>query len=154
LLPFLRAFRNRPETVFASACGSKAVLLGMALALGGCGSGGFSLERADVDRSIVTASVPAASSGAGSDITADQATIRNAVSSADIEEQAGKPLAWSNPETGARGAITEMAETRDKGRLCRSFSGSRENFDGVSMFQGEACMAGPDLWRIEAFKVL
>jgi hypothetical protein len=153
LLPVLQAFRNRPRCVFASAC-AKAGLLGAALALCGCGAGGFSLEQADIDRSVVTASVSAATPGTESDITADQATIRNAVSSADIEEQAGKPLAWANPETGARGTITELAQTKDKGRLCRSFGGSRENFDGVSLFTGQACMAGPDLWRIEAFKVL
>jgi hypothetical protein len=129
-------------------------MFGALLALCGCGAGGFSLEQADIDRSVVTSSVSAPSSGSESDITADQTTIRNAVSSADIEEQAGRPLAWANPETGARGTITEMAETKQKGRLCRSFGGSRESFDGVSLFTGQACMAGPDLWRIEAFKVL
>ena len=129
-------------------------MLALTLALAGCGAGGFSLEKAEVDRSLITSSVTPASSDAQPDITADQTTIRNAVSSADIEEQAGKPLAWANPETGARGTITEMAETKDKGRLCRFFGGSRENFDGVSMFKGETCMAGPDMWRIEAFKVL
>jgi hypothetical protein len=129
-------------------------MLAITLALAGCGAGGFSLEQAEVDRSLVTSSVTPGSSTSDSDINADQATIRNAVSSADIEQQAGRPLAWANPETGARGTITQMAETKGKGRLCRSFGGSRENFDGVSMFTGEACMAGPDLWRIEAFRVL
>ncbi len=153
MLSVLQAFRNRPETIFASAC-AKVGMLGAILALCGCGVGGFSLEQADVDRSIVTGSVPSTSPAFGSDITADQATIRNAVSSTDIEEQAGKPLAWANPETGARGTITQLVQTKEKGRLCRSFGGSRENFDGVSMFKGEACMTGPDLWRIETFKVL
>jgi hypothetical protein len=152
LLPVLHAFRNRPRSVFASAC-AKVSLLAAALALGGCGAGGFSLEKADVDRSVVTSSV-SGPAPAGSDSTADQATIRNAVSAADVEEQAGKPLAWANPETGARGTITRLVQSQEKGRLCRSFGGSRESFDGVSLFQGQACMIGPDLWRIEDFKVL
>jgi hypothetical protein len=153
LLPVLPAFRNRPRSVFASAC-ARAFILASALALGGCGVGGFSLEKADVDRSLVTSSVSGAAPVAGADGIADQATIRNAVSSADIEEQAGRPLAWANPETGARGTITELTQSRENGRLCRFFGGSRENFDGVSLFQGQTCMIGPDLWRIEDFKVL
>ena len=152
-MPVLHAFRNRPETVFASAC-AKAGMFGAVLALCGCGAGGFSLEQADVDRSVVTSSVSATSTGAETDITSDQTTIRNAVSSADIEELGGKPLAWANPETGARGTITQLAQSKEGGRLRRSFGGSRESFDGVSLFTGQACMAGPDLWRIEAFKVL
>jgi hypothetical protein len=124
------------------------------LALAGCGVGGFSLDKADVDHSIVTSSVAPAQSATGVDITVDQTTIRNAVTSADIEELAGKPLAWANPETGARGAITQLAQSKQGGRICRSFEGSRESFDGVSMFTGQACMAGPDDWHIESFKQL
>jgi len=126
-------------------------------ALAGCGAGGFSLDQANLDRSVVTSSVSPASSEApppGMDIAADQNTIRNAVSSADIDQLAGKPLAWANPETGARGAITQLAQSRQAGRICRSFGGSRESFDGISMFKGQACMAGPDLWQIETFKLL
>ena len=148
MLPVLPAFRKRPRSVFASACA-----LAAALALCGCGAGGFSLEKAEVDRSLLTASVSNAAPAADAGMAADQATIRNAVSSADIEEQAGKPLAWANPETGARGTITGLAQTKDNGRICRSFGGSRERFDGVAMFKGEACMAGTDLWQIEGFKV-
>lgn len=153
MLPVLHAFRNRPRCVFASAC-AKASLLAAALALGGCGAGGFSLEKADVDRSVATSSVSGSAPVADADGTADQATIRNAVSAADIEEQAGRPLAWANPETGARGTITGLVQSKDGGRLCRSFGGSRESFDGVSMFQGRTCMVGTDQWRIEDFKLL
>lgn len=124
------------------------------LAVAGCGVGGFSLEKAEVDRSLVTSSVSGTPVSTAPGVVADQATIRNAVSSVDIEQQAGKPLAWANPETGARGTITGMAQTKANGLLCRSFGGSRENFDGVSMFRGEACMIGPNLWRMERFDLL
>lgn len=154
--PVAQAFDGWPRRGFRSACLQLAVL-GAVFALAGCGAGGFSLDQADLDRSIVTSSVSPASPKApapGMDIAADRNTIRNAVSSADIDQLAGKPLAWANPETGARGAITQLAQSRRAGRICRSFGGSRESFDGVSMFKGQTCMAGPDLWRIEAFKVL
>lgn len=124
------------------------------LALTGCGAGGFSLEKADVDRSLVTGSVTADQPSASAAIEADQDTIRNAVSSADVEELAGREIAWANVGTGARGVISRLAETKQGGRLCRSFAGSRESYDGVAMFEGETCMVGQGLWRLEAFKTL
>lgn len=125
-----------------------------ALALAGCGAGGFSLDKADVDPSLVTSSVPAASAAGSGGIEADRATIRDAVSSADVEEVAGKPIAWANAATGARGTVTALAEDKRGGRLCRRFSGSRESFDGVAMFQGEACMIAAGIWRLETFEAL
>lgn len=129
-------------------------MLAGVLALTGCGAGGFSLEKADVDRSLVTGSVTADQPSASAAIEADQDTIRNAVSSADVEELAGREIAWANVGTGARGVISRLAETKQGGRLCRSFAGSRESYDGVAMFEGETCMVGQGLWRLEAFKTL
>lgn len=124
------------------------------LALAGCGAGGFSLEKAEVDRSLVTSSVAAGQTSGSDGIEADQATIRNAVSSADVEQLAGKEIAWANADTGARGSITQLTEARRGGRLCRSFAGSRESFDGVAMFEGQACLVGQGAWRLETFKAL
>lgn len=148
-----QAFDSRPVGIFGSAC-VKAVALAAILPLAGCGAGGFSLEKADVDRSIITSNVPAASAAGDSSADADQATIRNAVSSADIEGLAGQSVPWANSDTGSRGSITGLAEYRDSGRLCRRFSTSRESFDGVAMFSGEACLVGVGAWRMEDFKAL
>jgi hypothetical protein len=117
----------------------------------GCGAGGFSLEQADIDKSIVTSSVSSASASGDATLVADQATIRNAVSSADVETLAGKELAWANAETGSRGTIMRLAEDKMAGRLCRRFTTTRESFDGVALFRGEACMVGTGAWRIENF---
>ena len=124
------------------------------LVLAGCGVGGFSLEKAEVDHTLVTSSVTPDPATGSAGIEADQATIRNAVSSADVEQLAGKEIAWANADTGARGAITRLAEVKQDGRLCRSFAVSRESFDGVAMFEGEACLVGQGVWRLEAFKAL
>lgn len=121
------------------------------LALGGCGVGGFSLEKADVDRSLVTQSVPAASDSGDAGLVADQATIRDAVSSADVEALAGRELSWANSVTGSRGTITRLSEDKADGRLCRRFSATRESLDGVTLFNGVACMVGYGAWRIEGF---
>lgn len=124
------------------------------LALAGCGVGGFSLEKAEVDRSLVTNSVSADQTSGSGGIEADQATIRNAVSSADVEQLAGKEIVWANADTGARGTITQVTEAKQGGRLCRSFTGSREGFDGVAMFEGQTCLVGQGAWRLETFKAL
>nr|WP_292830074.1 RT0821/Lpp0805 family surface protein [Mesorhizobium sp.] len=124
------------------------------LALAGCGVGGFSLEQADVDRSVVTGSIQSQPDPVAAGMDADQITIRNAVSSADVEEVAGKAIAWANPDTGSRGTITGLTEAKEDGRLCRSFAGSRERFDGIAMFKGRTCMVGQGVWRIESFEDL
>jgi surface antigen len=147
-----QAFDSLPASVFVSSSLKAGMLAGM-LVLGGCGAGGFSLEQADVDRSIVTSSIPATPPPDDAGLAADQATIRNAVSSADVEALAGKDISWANSETGSRGTIMQLAENKTGGKLCRQFTATRESFDGVALFKGEACMVGYGAWRMQAFAV-
>ena len=150
-------FDSRQWSLIASASAQAAVKVAIvlvALPLAACGAGGFSLEQAEVDRTILTSSTPASASPIDQDRASDQATIRNAVSSADIQELAGQAVPWANSDTGSRGSITELAESRDNGQLCRRFTASRESFDGVALFKGEVCLAGAGAWRIQDFKAL
>ncbi|MET3660625.1 hypothetical protein ABID44_000939 [Aquamicrobium ahrensii] len=126
----------------------------MLLSLGGCGMGGFSLDKAGIDRSIITSNVPSTNSGTATDagFAADQTTVRNAASSADLEELGGQPVLWANADTGSRGSISGIAETRIKGELCRVFSTTRESFDGVTLYKGRICMLGAGAWRIDEFE--
>ncbi|MGX9180063.1 RT0821/Lpp0805 family surface protein [Mesorhizobium sp. BHbdii] len=150
-------FDSRQWSLIASASAQAAVKVAIvlvALPLAACGAGGFSLEQAEVDRTILTSSTPAAASPIDQDRASDQATIRNAVSSADIHELGGQAVPWANSDTGSRGSITELAESRDNGQLCRRFTASRESFDGVALFKGEVCLAGAGAWRMQDFKAL
>ncbi len=122
--------------------------------LSACGSGGFSLEKAEVDRTFYTSNVSAPRTPVEVERLSDEATIRNAVTSADVETLAGAPLPWANAETGARGQVTGILETKGKGTLCRSFSASRESFDGIGMYRGEACMVASGAWRMQRFESL
>jgi surface antigen len=123
------------------------------LPLCACASGGFSLEKAEVDHTILTGDISENGAPiADPERLSDEATIRNAVTSADLELLAGSSLSWANAGTGARGEITGIAEFRKQGTLCRRFSATRENFDGVAMFKGEACMVGSGSWRMESFQ--
>lgn len=123
------------------------------LALPACASGGFSLEKAEVDSSLYTGDIPAGRKDArASERISDEATIRNAVTSADIESLAGRAVPWANSDTGARGSITGLAEFKSEGRLCRRFLTSRESFDGIALFTGEVCMVSAGAWRIQRFE--
>jgi len=146
-----QAFDSRQWSVIASAS-AKAAIVMVAMLLAGCGAGGFSLQKAEVDRSLVTSSTPASATPIDSDRASDQTTIRNAVSSADIQELGGQAVPWANSGTGSRGSITELAEFKDRGQLCRRFTASRESFDGVALFKGEACLASAGVWLMQDFK--
>ncbi|TJV74107.1 MAG: hypothetical protein E5X76_04940 [Mesorhizobium sp.] len=149
-----QAFDSGQWGVIASAS-AKAALLTLALPLAACGAGGFSLQKAEVDRSIITASAPSSSAApAASDQDSDQTTIGNAVSSADIKELGGQTVPWANAGTGSRGAITELVELKDGGLTCRRFSATRESFDGVALYKGELCLAEAGGWRMQEFKPL
>ena len=148
-----QAFDSGQWSAIASAS-AKAALLMLALPLAACGAGGFSLEKADVDRSIITSSAPSVPAAPAADQDSDQTTIGNAVSSADIKELGGQAVPWANAGTGSRGAITELVELKDGGLTCRRFSATRESFDGVALYKGELCLAGAGGWRMQEFKAL
>lgn len=148
-----QAFDSRQRSVFASASAKAAIVL-VALPLVACGGGGFSLEQAEVDRTILTSSTSATGSPIDQNRASDQTTIGNAVSSADIEQLGGQAVPWANADTGSRGSITELAESKDNGQTCRRFTASRESFDGVALFKGEVCLAGAGAWRMQDFKAL
>jgi hypothetical protein len=132
-----------------------AASLAACLVLTACGAGGFSMRQAEVDPTILTGDIPApAGRDTDADRLSDQATVRNAVSSADLELLSGEPVRWANEHTGGRGSITGLTESRSGGKVCRGFVTTRESYDGVRLFRGEACMVSAGIWRMEAFEAL
>ena len=125
-----------------------------ALPLAACGTHGFSIEDAVADRSLVTGAISPQQPGPASDPAAlsDELTIRNAVSSAAVDEVGEAGIGWANAGTGSRGTIREIHERRDDGFLCRSFTASRESFDGVHLYRGETCLGAAKLWVMKAFR--
>jgi hypothetical protein len=120
--------------------------------LAGCG-GGMGLRQVEADRSILTSAVaPDTSLAADPQAMSDQTTIRNAVSSANLEELRGQALSWANADTQSRGAIFEVREIRDNSVLCRKFRTSRESFEGVALYAGETCLGRDGAWYMRSFK--
>jgi 17 kDa outer membrane surface antigen len=120
----------------------------------GCAAGGLGLSKAEIDPSITTGAVNT-TAPANPEQRSDEATIRNAVSSADIELlKTGVPLPWANADTGSRGAISSMLEKKENGVICREFTASRESFDGVALYSGDACQGDRGNWFMRSFKPL
>ncbi|WP_246665997.1 RT0821/Lpp0805 family surface protein [Aquamicrobium sp. LC103] len=112
----------------------------------------MTLEDIAVDRSIVTGSVSPKPVVLPDPVrVSDETTIRNAVTSANIEAIAGGALSWANVETGSQGSIGQIIEMRDQGMLCRQFVASRESFDGVSLYAGRACLGPTKIWSMNSF---
>jgi surface antigen len=128
----------------------------MTLILIGVGSGGCSLSRTDgafakMGDNDVTGSIGTASGPAPTET--DLAFARNAAS--DVltrgEKDASQP--WENPETGARGSVTPLAQAYSSdGRTCRDFLASYVNGRSERWLQGAACQTGHGEWEIHALK--
>jgi len=127
------------------------------LILVGLGSGGCSLSRSDaafakMENKDVTGSLSQAK--ASEPTESDLALARTAAS--DVLTKGGKDSSqpWENPETGARGSVTPLAQayTAEDGRTCRDFLASYVSGRSESWLQGAACKAAQGRWEIHTLK--
>jgi surface antigen len=119
----------------------------------GCAMTRNSMDKAATDPSLVTNSVPETPAVSQEQIS-DEATIRNAVSSANLGVLGPKPLSWANQDTGSSGTVSDIAEAKEDGQLCRKFKTSRESFEGIALFAGKACLADDGEWAMSSFGAL
>jgi surface antigen len=83
----------------------------------------------------------------------DLAFARNAASDVLTRGDKDASQPWTNPETGARGSVTPLAESyTEDGRTCRDFLASYVNGKTESWLQGAACQAGHGRWEIHTLK--
>ncbi|MGY8668212.1 RT0821/Lpp0805 family surface protein [Bradyrhizobium sp. UFLA05-109] len=132
----------------------------MTMILIGLGTGGCSFSRNDggilakgpfakMDESDVTGSITSRAP-----TESDLAFARNAAS--DVLSQGDKDASqhWENPETGARGSVTPIAQSyaAEDGRKCRDFLASYVNGRTESWLQGAGCQSGHGRWEIHTLK--
>ena len=129
----------------------------MTLILIGIGSGGCSLSRTDgafarMDDREATGALSAA--GALAPTESDLAFARNAASDVLTKGDKDSSQPWENPETGARGSVTPLAQvySATDGRTCRDFLASYVNGRVESWLQGAACQTGHGRWEIHTLK--
>jgi surface antigen len=84
----------------------------------------------------------------------DLAFARNAASDVLTKGDKDSSQPWENPETGARGSVTPLAQaySSDDGRTCRDFLASYVNGRSESWLQGAACKTSHGRWEIHTLK--
>jgi surface antigen len=127
------------------------ILIG--LSAGGCsfsrGSGDGSFARMGDDD--LTGSIRAADPTPSE---ADLAFARNAASDVLTKGDKDSSQHWQNPESGARGSVTPLAQaySAENGRTCRDFLASYINGKTENWQQGTACHSGNGRWEIHTMK--
>jgi len=130
----------------------------MALVLTGIGAGGCSLSRPDASLAktgddATGSIVPPGPSGPTAPTEMDLAFARNAASDVLTKGDKDASQHWENPETGARGSVTPLAQAyTSDGRTCRDFLASYVNGATESWLQGAACKTGHGQWEIHTIK--
>lgn len=133
-----------------SASVTRAIAITLALSLLTSCTSSMDLFGSDkVDRSIATGTIPQRTKSP--DSQSDEATVRNAVSSADLAKVSGQPLPWANSATGSAGVVSSIREDRSQGHLCRAFTTTRHSYEGIAMFSGQACLVESGDWMLTAF---
>jgi surface antigen len=128
------------------------------LILVGVGTGGCSLSRTDgafarMDDSDLTGSIGGAPGVGPAPTETDLAFARNAASDVLTKGTKDSSQPWENPETGARGSVTPLAQAYSSdGRTCRDFLASYVNGRSESWLQGAACQTGHGRWEIHTLK--
>ena len=126
------------------------------LILVGLGSSGCSLNRSDqalakMEDSEVTGSIAATPP---IPTESDLAFARTAASDVLTKGDKDSSQPWENPETGARGSVTPLAQSyaAEDGRTCRDFLASYVNGRTESWLQGAACKASQGRWEIHTLR--
>ena len=129
----------------------------MTLILVGVGSAGCSLSRteaafAKMGERDSTGAIGLAAGGPAP-TEGDLAFARNAASDVLTKGDKDSSQPWENPETGARGSVTPLAEAySSEGRTCRDFLASYVNGRSENWLQGAACQSSQGRWEIHSLK--
>ena len=130
----------------------------MTLILIAASAGGCSMSRPDkafarMDDHETTGSIGAAEASGPAPTDGDLAFARNAASDVLTKGDKDSSQPWENPETGARGSVTPLAQAYSSdGRSCRDFLASYVNGQSQRWLQGEACQSGQGRWEIHTLK--
>jgi surface antigen len=126
----------------------------MTLILIGLGSGGCSLSRPDAYAKMNAADVTGSlGKQAATPTESDLAFARTAASDVLTKGSKDSSQPWENPETGARGSVTPLAQAYSAdGRTCRDFLASYVKDRSETWMQGAACQSGHGRWEIHTLK--
>jgi len=151
-LALYRAWGRVGLSAFAPKGAALTVIL-IGLSTGGCsfsrGSDAFAkMSMSDYE---VTGSLK---QGEPAPTDSDLAFARNAASDVLTKGDKDSSQPWQNPQTGARGSVTPLAQAyaADDGRTCRDFLASYVNGSTESWLQGAGCKSAGGHWEIHTLK--
>lgn len=126
------------------------VLIGVSV--GGCSLSRFDGMFAKAGDDATGSIAPMGQVGAAPTET-DLAFARNAASDVLTRGDKDASQPWENPETGARGSVTPLAQAySSEGRTCRDFLASYVKGSSESWLQGAACQIDHGRWEIHSLK--
>jgi surface antigen len=149
-LALYRALRRIGLLAIGSGGATLTVILIGAVGLGGCG-----MTRNDGPFAKMAGSVTGSIAGTSErqPTDSDFAFARNAASDVLTKGDKDASQPWTNPETGARGSVTPLAEAyTEEGRTCRDFLASYVNGRSESWLQGAACRSKHGRWEVRSWK--
>ena len=125
----------------------------MIIVLIGIGAGGCSFSRADGGLAKFGGDEVTGSVARAAPTETDLAFARNAASDVLTRGDKDASQPWENPETGARGSVTPLAQAYSSdGRTCRDFLASYVNGRSEAWMQGGACKSDHGQWEIHTLK--
>ena len=130
----------------------------MAMVLIGLEAGGCSFSRGDsgfakFSGEVTGSTGPVTKAYLETPTETDLAFARNAASDVLTRGDKDASQPWENPETGARGSVTPLAQAYSSdGRTCRDFLASYVKGNSESWLQGAACQTGRGQWEIHTLK--
>jgi len=103
------------------------------------------------DQTITGALAPAGVKLSDETLEKDGRIIRDQVTQAAFfapSDQAS--VIWKNDDTGSQGVISQIQPVKQGSQNCRIFKTTRESFDGVMVYEGQACET-PSGWILSRF---
>jgi len=127
----------------------------MLLSVQSCTVSGWKAEKFTSDKSTFIGSAADEQDSSKDRVSfRDQQIIGDIIAKADKKDMDAQSLDWANDNTGSRGVISALSETKEHGKTCRTFQTTRETFDGIMMFEGKTCKTADNSWKMADFKAL
>ena len=130
--------------------GALAPVIFLLLPLTACASG-LDVGRLAADSSLKTSSVTGGKPP--TEEFTDERAIARAMTEAETAQTGEGGIEWKNAATDAHGSIVGiLSYTLEDGTPCRRFTTTRQRFDGVGLFRGEACRNEAGAWQVYALE--
>jgi surface antigen len=140
------------ETKSRIACAVRKVVTVAILVMPLCGCMGSGLGMTSTDGVDTSVSTHSTIQPKSQETVSDEMTVRNAVSSADLDKLKNSPLPWANTDTGSAGVVTAINQSQLGSLVCRDFTTTSHSFSGIAKYSGKACLAGNGEWQILSFE--